>query len=148
MALCAASIALSSSPFPIYFNMFFGKYSRLLLLLIIAAQDVVCLSHGLRGKRLNRHHYRPTVTPKVLNVTSTTSHITTPSKTPTQPLTRNGGFTSTATSTRSILHSSVNTTLSITTGSSSFTPNGIKAGIAGGDAYTFLQDHIGWWYDW
>ncbi|KAF8896451.1 glycosyl hydrolase catalytic core-domain-containing protein [Infundibulicybe gibba] len=31
---------------------------------------------------------------------------------------------------------------------SPFTPNGIKAGIAGGDAYTIMQDHIGWWYDW
>jgi hypothetical protein len=28
------------------------------------------------------------------------------------------------------------------------TPNGIKAGIAGGDSYEFLKDHIGWWYDW
>ena len=30
----------------------------------------------------------------------------------------------------------------------SLTPNGIKAGIAGGDAHPFLKDHIGWWYDW
>ncbi|KAG5730966.1 hypothetical protein E4T56_gene7141 [Termitomyces sp. T112] len=30
----------------------------------------------------------------------------------------------------------------------SLTPNGIKAGIAGGDAYPFFKDHIGWWYDW
>ncbi|KAG6856878.1 hypothetical protein H0H87_012458 [Tephrocybe sp. NHM501043] len=30
----------------------------------------------------------------------------------------------------------------------SLTPNGNKAGIAGGDAYSFFQDHIGWWYDW
>jgi len=28
------------------------------------------------------------------------------------------------------------------------TPNGIKAGIAGGDAYNFLENYIGWWYDW
>ena len=30
----------------------------------------------------------------------------------------------------------------------SLTPNGIKAGIAGGDAYPYFKDHIGWWYDW
>ncbi|KAG6910868.1 hypothetical protein DXG01_007185 [Tephrocybe rancida] len=30
----------------------------------------------------------------------------------------------------------------------SLTPNGNKAGIAGGDAYPFFKDHIGWWYDW
>jgi len=30
----------------------------------------------------------------------------------------------------------------------SLTPNGIKAGVAGGDAYNILRDHIGWWYDW
>ncbi|PPQ96255.1 hypothetical protein CVT26_005582 [Gymnopilus dilepis] len=28
------------------------------------------------------------------------------------------------------------------------TPNRIKAGIAGGDAYPFMKNHIGWWYDW
>ncbi|KAL0954528.1 hypothetical protein HGRIS_003495 [Hohenbuehelia grisea] len=28
------------------------------------------------------------------------------------------------------------------------TPNGNKAGIAGGDSYPFVKDHIGWWYDW
>ncbi|GLB40305.1 putative glycosyl hydrolase catalytic core [Lyophyllum shimeji] len=31
---------------------------------------------------------------------------------------------------------------------SRLTPNGIKAGIAGGDAYPYVKDHIGWWYDW
>lgn len=30
----------------------------------------------------------------------------------------------------------------------SLVPNGIKAGVAGGDAYHILRDHIGWWYDW
>lgn len=32
--------------------------------------------------------------------------------------------------------------------STSLTPNGVKAGIAGGDAYSYMKDHIGWWYDW
>jgi hypothetical protein len=32
--------------------------------------------------------------------------------------------------------------------STSLTPNGFKAGIAGGDAYPYMKDHIGWWYDW
>jgi hypothetical protein len=32
--------------------------------------------------------------------------------------------------------------------STSFTPNNVKAGIAGGDAYPYMKDHIGWWYDW
>jgi len=32
--------------------------------------------------------------------------------------------------------------------STSLVPNNIKAGIAGGDAYPYLKDHIGWWYDW
>jgi hypothetical protein len=31
---------------------------------------------------------------------------------------------------------------------STLTPNNVKAGIAGGDAYPFLKDYIGWWYDW
>ena len=32
--------------------------------------------------------------------------------------------------------------------STSLVPNNIKAGIAGGDAFPYLKDHIGWWYDW
>lgn len=40
------------------------------------------------------------------------------------------------------------TTKAINLLSRSLTPNGIKAGIAGGDAYPYLKDHIGWWYDW
>jgi hypothetical protein len=32
--------------------------------------------------------------------------------------------------------------------STSLTPNNVKAGIAGGDAYPYMKDHIGWWYDW
>ncbi|WVQ75762.1 hypothetical protein IAR50_005393 [Cryptococcus sp. DSM 104548] len=37
---------------------------------------------------------------------------------------------------------------STSTSTSSYTPNNIKAGIAGGDAYSMIGDHIGWWYDW
>ncbi len=29
-----------------------------------------------------------------------------------------------------------------------YIPNSIKAGIAGGDAYPFMESHLGWWYDW
>ncbi|KJA26197.1 glycoside hydrolase family 128 protein [Hypholoma sublateritium FD-334 SS-4] len=32
--------------------------------------------------------------------------------------------------------------------SATYIPNSIKAGIAGGDAYPFMESHIGWWYDW
>lgn len=46
---------------------------------------------------------------------------------------------------RTSVFSSVN---DIARSSSALTPNGIKAGVAGGDAYTILQNHIGWWYDW
>lgn len=39
-------------------------------------------------------------------------------------------------------------TITAASNSSSFTPNGIKAGSAGGDAYPFWKDYLGWWYDW
>ena len=39
-------------------------------------------------------------------------------------------------------------TVRATSTTTSFTPNDIKAGIAGGDAYPYMKDHIGWWYDW
>ncbi|KAK8849824.1 hypothetical protein IAR55_005160 [Kwoniella newhampshirensis] len=52
-----------------------------------------------------------------------------------------------ATSTASAVAAS--TSAATSSGSSSnLTPNGIKAGIAGGDAYDQIKDHIGWWYDW
>jgi len=47
--------------------------------------------------------------------------------------------------------STVQTTSSTTVAhplSTSLTPNGIKAGIAGGDAYLYMENHIGWYYDW
>ncbi|KAJ7801286.1 hypothetical protein B0H14DRAFT_3489802 [Mycena olivaceomarginata] len=31
---------------------------------------------------------------------------------------------------------------------SGFTPNGKKAGTSSGNAYSILESHIGWWYDW
>lgn len=31
---------------------------------------------------------------------------------------------------------------------SSLTPNGKKAGSAGGNAVSFWEPHLGWWYDW
>jgi hypothetical protein len=40
------------------------------------------------------------------------------------------------------------TTKVATSLSTSLTPNDVKAGIAGGDAYSYVKDHIGWWYDW
>ena len=40
------------------------------------------------------------------------------------------------------------TTKVATSLSTSLTPNNVKAGIAGGDAYSYMKDHIGWWYDW
>jgi hypothetical protein len=34
------------------------------------------------------------------------------------------------------------------TGNTGLTPNGRKAGSAGGRAVPFWKDHLGWWYDW
>ncbi|KAF5015203.1 hypothetical protein F66182_13548, partial [Fusarium sp. NRRL 66182] len=44
--------------------------------------------------------------------------------------------------------SHTSTTIRAVSSTSSLTPNGIKAGSAGGDAYPFWSSHIGWWYDW
>lgn len=40
------------------------------------------------------------------------------------------------------------TTAASSTPAGGLTPNGKKAGIAGGDSYDWVKDHIGWWYDW
>nr|ODO04291.1 hypothetical protein L204_00649 [Cryptococcus depauperatus CBS 7855] len=40
------------------------------------------------------------------------------------------------------------TSAATTMNSGNLTPNNIKAGIAGGDAYNMVGNHVGWWYDW
>lgn len=55
--------------------------------------------------------------------------------------------TSSATSAAAAATSSAASSVGSTSGSG-LTPNGIKAGIAGGDSYPWMKDHIGWWYDW
>lgn len=51
-------------------------------------------------------------------------------------------------STSAAATSAATSTTTASTSSSSLTPNGKKAGIAGGDSYEWMQDYIGWWYDW
>ncbi|WVQ84826.1 hypothetical protein IAT38_006983 [Cryptococcus sp. DSM 104549] len=53
---------------------------------------------------------------------------------------------SVASSTTSSAAAATSTVSVSTTGQ--YTPNSIKAGIAGGDAYDQIGGHIGWWYDW
>ncbi|WVR07899.1 hypothetical protein IAU60_004942 [Kwoniella sp. DSM 27419] len=57
-------------------------------------------------------------------------------------------ISSTASSAATSAAGSNNTTSSGGSANGQYTPNGIKAGIAGGDAYDAVKDHIGWWYDW
>lgn len=57
------------------------------------------------------------------------------------------GDSSTAASSTSVA-SAAATASSSSNSTGSYTPNGIKAGISGDDPLSFLQGHIGWYYDW
>ncbi|WWC92615.1 uncharacterized protein L201_007574 [Kwoniella dendrophila CBS 6074] len=54
----------------------------------------------------------------------------------------------TASSTSAAASASTSQASTGTSNNGNYTPNGIKAGIAGGDAYDQCEAHIGWWYDW
>ncbi|ADV21461.1 hypothetical protein I305_03533 [Cryptococcus gattii E566] len=63
------------------------------------------------------------------------------------------GDSSTAASSSSVASAAATSSAAATASSSSnstgsYTPNGIKAGISGDDPLSFLQGHIGWYYDW
>jgi len=47
-----------------------------------------------------------------------------------------------------VLQVAFSTAACFNSNASSLTPNGIKAGVTGEDAYPFVEAHIGWWYDW
>ncbi|KAJ7761874.1 glycosyl hydrolase catalytic core-domain-containing protein [Mycena maculata] len=77
------------------------------------------------------------------STTSSSSTHTTTSTTETHTTTS----TKKAATTTSTASSSGSTIKSVQA-ASGFTPNGIKAGTSSGDAYSSLEAHIGWWYDW
>ncbi|GAA5860151.1 hypothetical protein JCM8547_009204 [Rhodosporidiobolus lusitaniae] len=56
-----------------------------------------------------------------------------------------GGSSSTATASAA---SGSSSSTSRSTSSSSLPPNGVKAGIAGGDGFDNFAEYISWWYDW
>ena len=80
---------------------------------------------------------QPTSTTKVVTSLSTSLTHSAPPSTTTTAMVKH---TSTVQ-----LTSTIKVAISLST---SLTPNDVKAGIAGGDAYPYMKDHIGWWYDW
>ncbi|KAF8802432.1 hypothetical protein BYT27DRAFT_7112467 [Phlegmacium glaucopus] len=121
----------------------------------------VALAGNVAATHIKKHHFpshrtqcRPRLasTTQSISPSSIFSSASERSSSPTQthhsasaPIT-----TTSSTATAVVKHTSTGT--STTQGgdplSTSLTPNNIKAGIAGGDAYPYLKDHIGWWYDW
>ena len=129
------------------------------LLVLIAESDIVLAGLGIvmhcgRHGPSQRSHCRPRLlTPPVTTVVNFTAvdpssviDLSRPNpsvaKLPTPHPTTSATATSAVVKTASSLYSSPKPTAPL------LTPNNIKAGIAGGDAYPFLKDHIGWWYDW
>ncbi|EED23558.1 conserved hypothetical protein [Talaromyces stipitatus ATCC 10500] len=137
--------------------------------LMLAGLQMVSADHH-HGALHFRHEQKPavqeydtttTTTTSVLKVVTITTTITvSPDTAPTIVLAPIAEPTSSSLPTASIdsnteaVASIANTQSSSTTSPSQgsktnpLTPNGIKAGSAGGDAYPFWKDHIGWWYDW
>ena len=113
------------------FMIFCRKTLQTILAVATLAQSSLSSDYGLQVRRTNRHrNIHPTVPKAVCVHRSSACH------------------TSHSATTTSIVHQTPTTVSAIPENASRLTPNGIKAGIAGGDAYPFLKDHIGWWYDW
>jgi len=77
--------------------------------------------------------------------TQTTTSTTTSKKTTTTSSSNSGSSNSGSSSSGS---SSSGSSITSVQAASGFTPNGKKAGTSSGDAYSSLEAHIGWWYDW
>lgn len=134
----------------------FKSFSLFPLLVLIAESDNVlaglgvvmhCGRHGLSQRSHCRPRLLSSTTPAVttaVNFTSVdpSSVIDLSRPIPKVPTPHPATATSAVVATTSSLYSFPKPT------AQSLTPNNIKAGIAGGDAYPFLKDHIGWWYDW
>ncbi|KAJ7030429.1 glycosyl hydrolase catalytic core-domain-containing protein [Mycena alexandri] len=81
--------------------------------------------------------------------TSTTTQQTTTKKTTTAAAqTTTKASTSSGGSSKSSGSSSSSGSVKSVQAAAGFTPNNIKAGTSSGNAYSSLQNHIGWWYDW
>jgi len=105
------------------------KTLQTILAVIVLAQSTLSSDHALQVRRMNRHrNIHPRTAPKTVCARRSSASPTTHCAT-----------------TTSTVHQ---TPTPVSDNASHLTPNGIKAGIAGGDAYPFLKDHIGWWYDW
>jgi hypothetical protein len=161
--------AVDVAPFTLHFNPFFftpmvqfKSFPLFRLLVLIAECDYVlaglnvvmhCGRHGFSQRSHCRLRLLSSTTSTVTTTVNFTSVDSSPvidlsrpnpsvAKLPTPHPTTSATATSAVVKTTSSLYSSPKPT------ARPLTPNNIKAGIAGGDAYPFLKDHIGWWYDW
>jgi hypothetical protein len=157
--------------------MFVWKCMQSFLLLVVISPIVTSAGHDLRGKHPHHHCHShvSSQTSHVGDVSTVTTATSTANNSPTHsaPNTIISTYTSVASDSSassaasespplSIPHTGTLTTTSAVPSPSvtavpdprppiahsPLTPNGMKAGIAGGDAYPFMEDHIGWWYDW
>ncbi|KAJ7678904.1 glycosyl hydrolase catalytic core-domain-containing protein [Mycena polygramma] len=109
--------------------------------------------HSVNGKRAtaDRKSCKAPVSSSVSTTSTTTSttHTTTPTTTSTTS-SKKAASTPTSSSGSSNSGSSSSSSSSVTSvkAASGFTPNGKKAGTSSGNAYSTLESHIGWWYDW
>ncbi|KAJ6531889.1 glycosyl hydrolase catalytic core-domain-containing protein [Mycena capillaripes] len=142
-----------------------------LVLTLLAGQTVASHHHARHGA----HHPRQGLAEKrVLNdrksckpksssaisstTTSTTSSTHTTTTTtqkadPTPPANTNSGGSSgsgsgSSSSGSSSSGSGSGSSIASVKAAAGFTPNGIKAGTSSGNAFSSLESHIGWWYDW
>ncbi|KAG6813934.1 hypothetical protein H0H92_005188 [Tricholoma furcatifolium] len=154
--------------------MFLARHVALLTASVLAFQAAAASKNGFTAHRMihHRHHFKHQSRPATSQETAIGPDTTSTSSATRSTLSTTRFATSTTqTDSAELLPSTtslslqsdvidpsgVSTTNALSTSdpalptrasSPSLTPNGIKAGIAGGDAYPFFKDHIGWWYDW
>lgn len=128
--------------------MFIRNCVRDLILLVVTTPIVTSVGCSVRGKHPHHRHSHKHIstysTPAAHTIISASTSITSGATTTLIA----SEISTLSTPTTAAPSTSVTTIPRPPAEYSPLIPNGIKAGIAGGDAYLFMENHIGWWYDW
>lgn len=133
----------------LFFHLFMVSFNFRIFFLVVTLAGNVAATHIKKHRFLShRNQCRPRLVSTIQPILPSSIFPSAPDRSSSvsipAPISYHSASASTTTTTI-VNHTS---TVQPTSLSTSLTPNDVKAGIAGGDAYPYMKDHIGWWYDW
>ncbi|KAJ7928945.1 glycosyl hydrolase catalytic core-domain-containing protein [Mycena leptocephala] len=108
------------------------------------------VGHSIERRGATTNNRKSCKAPTSSSAASSTTQSTTSTHTTTSTSTTKQSQSTGSSSGNSRQHGSSGSGGSISSvkAAAGYTPNGIKAGTSSGNAYSSLESHIGWWYDW